>query len=112
MDKTGVARVRIVALRGPGGTDAGGGAPDQSVTQGQPELYLQVGAFQQEANAAQLKRKLRGMELERVVVTTARRGGDRLFRVRIGPIPNVARADSLAQRLRRAGLPTGHLVRE
>ena len=115
MDKTGVARVKIVALRGPGEAGAGQGEARTAGGDAQgapPTLYLQVGAFRQQTNAADLKQRLRGMELERVVVTTTRRGGSRLYRVRIGPIPDVARADRLAQRLRRAGLPTGRLVRE
>jgi rare lipoprotein A len=111
MDKTGVARVKVEALRGPGPTEAREGEPGR--TGGASDgLYLQVGAFQREGNAVRLKRRLRGMDLDRVVVSTVRRQGTRFFRVRIGPLPNVARADSLAQRLHRAGLPTGQLIRD
>jgi rare lipoprotein A len=117
IDKTGVARVRIVALRGPGaaGAKGGGGEGSAGVSAGDrsaPTLYLQVGAFRDEGNAARLKRRLRDMELERVVVTTGAHQGGRIYRVRIGPLENVHRADRLAQSLRSAGLPTGRLVRE
>jgi rare lipoprotein A len=109
MDKTGVARVKVEALKGPGAAEA----PEGDREGGSPgALYLQVGAFQQEGNAARLKRRLRGMELDRVIITTVRRQGTRLFRVRLGPLPSVNRADALAQRLHRAGLPTGQVVRE
>ena len=114
MADTGVARVKIVALKGPGRIEgkntsgsSGTGQPDTKAT-----LYLQVGAFREEGNAARLKQRLRGMELERVVVTTGRHRGGPIYRVRIGPLPDVARADNLAQRLRRAGFPTGQLIRE
>lgn len=111
MADTGVARVEIVALKGPGKIEgapsSGGGRPDA-----QASLYLQVGAFREEGNAARLKQRLRDMELERVVVTTGSHRGGPIYRVRIGPLPDVARADSLAQRLRRAGFPTGQVIRE
>lgn len=115
MDKTGVARVKVVALRGPrdaGEAGAPAGAPDGAEAVEGDHLYLQVGAFHEEGNAARLKHRLRRMEVSRVVVTTGHHGGAPIFRVRIGPLPDVANADRLAQRLRRAGLPTGHLVRE
>ncbi len=113
MDETGVARVRVVALQGPGGTGEtpAAGSHQENAAAGQT-LYLQVGAFAEQTNAARLKERLRSLDLARVVVTTIARGGTPIYRVRIGPLPNVARADSLAQRLRRAGLPTGQLVRE
>jgi rare lipoprotein A len=113
MDKTGVARVEIVALKGPDQAGGGGAATAANEAAGGPTtLYLQVGAFRDEGNAARLKQRLRAMEMERVVVTTGRHGGGPIYRVRIGPLPDVARADRLAQQLRRAGLPTGQLVRE
>ena len=118
IDQTGVARVRVVALKGPGkaGSPPGAGTTRDSGSGSRagrrPTLYLQVGAFRREGNAARLKERLRGMELERVVVTTADLSNGPIYRVRIGPLPGVARADRLAQRLRQAGFPTGHLVRE
>jgi rare lipoprotein A len=114
MAETGVARVEIVALKGPGGIEPGNpsGASGDGRSDSEATLYLQVGAFREEGNAARLKRRLRDMELERVVVTTGSHRGGPIFRVRIGPLPDVARADNLAQRLRRAGFPTGQLIRE
>ncbi|HKJ71821.1 MAG TPA: septal ring lytic transglycosylase RlpA family protein, partial [Gammaproteobacteria bacterium] len=119
MDKTGVARVKIVALEGPGQIEGdGGGAAASSGgdrphgSTGAPTFYLQVGAFREEGNAARLKQRLRRMDLDRVVVTTGRHAGGPIYRVRIGPLPGAARADRLAQRLHRAGLPSGQLVRE
>lgn len=106
VDETGLARVRVVALKGPGEADAAAETGEDAA------LYLQVGAFREEGNAARLKRRLRGMDLSRVVVTTGDLAGDPVYRVRIGPLPDVARADHLAQRLRSAGLPSGDLVRD
>ncbi|MFB6357446.1 MAG: septal ring lytic transglycosylase RlpA family protein [Thiohalorhabdaceae bacterium] len=118
IDETGVAQVRVVALKGPGKVDGTTGSgtsrnPDPKAESGsEPTLYLQVGAFREEGNAAQLKQRLRGMDMKRVVVTTGDLGGDTVYRVRIGPLANVARADHLAERLHRAGLPSGQLVRD
>ncbi|HKJ88067.1 MAG TPA: septal ring lytic transglycosylase RlpA family protein [Gammaproteobacteria bacterium] len=115
MDKKGVARVRVVALRGPGSASAqatGGGHSEGPADHSDPTLYLQVGAFQSQQNAARLKQRLRDMDLGRVVITTGHSQGSRIFRVRMGPLADVARADHLAQELHQAGLPTGQLVHE
>ena len=116
MEETGVARVRVVAVRGPERAGpppaANGRSGSAEKGAGERSLYLQVGAFSVEANARRLKRRLRDMDLDRVVITTATRAEGRIYRVRVGPLSGVERADHLAQRLRRAGLPTGQLVRE
>ncbi|MFA9462117.1 septal ring lytic transglycosylase RlpA family protein [Thiohalorhabdus methylotrophus] len=112
MDEKGLARVRIEALRGP---DVSGQAKRQdrpSAKPGARDLYLQVGAFRKEQNASQLKQRLRDLDLDRVVITTGHSEGSRIFRVRMGPLSGVARADQLAQELRSAGFPTGQLVHE
>ncbi|MEF8793637.1 septal ring lytic transglycosylase RlpA family protein [Thiohalorhabdus sp.] len=118
IDETGLARVRVVAVKGPQATGDGAGAdkPRNQVPAAangeDATLYLQVGAFHEEGNAARLRRRLRGLDMKRVVVTTGYLGGDPVYRVRIGPLADVARADSLAQQLRGAGLPSGQLVRD
>ncbi|KPV40654.1 hypothetical protein AN478_05675 [Thiohalorhabdus denitrificans] len=110
MNKQGVARVQVEAIGGPGlegpararnGADGGG-----------DRVYLQVGAFREEGNAERLRRRLRDLDLDPVEIANARQDGAPLFRVRIGPLPGVGRADDLAQHLHRQGLPTGHLVRD
>ncbi len=119
IDETGIARVRVVALKGPSRltsstrtSQATGGTQKPSSGPGDAALYLQIGAFRQASNAMHLKKRLRGMELGRVVITLGHYEGDPLYRVRIGPLASVTTADRLAQHLRQKGMPTGALIHE
>lgn len=121
IDETGLGRVRVVALEGPSisttsfSPDEGPSGDDtkwHGVRSAEGPLYLQVGAFHREDNAAQLKERLQALDLERVVIAMGRYQGQPVYRVRIGPLSDVATADRLVRRLGRQGLPTGELVRE
>lgn len=125
IDETGLARVRVVAPEGPSVTTTSlspsvspeeGSSDDgtkwHAVRSAEGPLYLQVGAFHRERNAAQLKERLRALDLERVVIALGRYQGQLIYRVRVGPLSDVATADRLVRRLRRQGLPSGELVRE
>ena len=79
----------------------------------QPEntLYIQAGAFASRYNAEQLKKKLNVL-LPRQTVQMAYLASDRLYRVRIGPLPNVDAADKVAQTISANGYPEPHVVIE
>jgi rare lipoprotein A len=70
-----------------------------------PMLFLQAGAFGVAANADQLAERLRreGIESVRILEPDA---GSSLFRVRVGPIADVATFDATAQRIERLGIET------
>lgn len=74
-------------------------------------LYIQAGAFASRYNAEQLKRKLDAL-LPRQSVQLAYLASDRLYRVRIGPLPNVDVADKVAQTISNNGYPEPHVVIE
>jgi rare lipoprotein A len=69
------------------------------VTDSPPRLYLQVGAFVSRDNAESLRRQLEQAEFGSVEVQTATQQETTLYRVRIGPLPNVDASDRLAQRV-------------
>lgn len=74
-------------------------------------LYLQVGAFSDRRNAEQLRAHLNYIAADKVHITPARVNDRRkIFRVRIGPLPDVDRADSLAHKLSRHGIKEADLV--
>jgi rare lipoprotein A len=75
-----------------------------------PVLYLQVGAFGVADNAAKLADRLRAGGIAMVGVS-APTGTPPLYRVRIGPISDVAAYDAMAERVARLGL-TSHLATE
>jgi rare lipoprotein A len=71
-----------------------------------------VGAFSQQTNAGELRGRLEDAGLTPVLVAAAPAGSAPLYRVRIGPIANVAESDRLAGRLRALGFPEGRAVVE
>ena len=73
---------------------------------GKPELFLQVGAFTSLHRAEILEQHLKHLTFRKVEITRTPRS--RLYRVKIGPLRNVAESDDLQHRIYRAGL--GHAI--
>jgi rare lipoprotein A len=68
-----------------------------------PRLYLQAGAFGVAVNAERLAQQLRGAGIEQIVVLNPN-ATSALYRVRAGPIADVASFDILAARIARLGV--------
>jgi rare lipoprotein A len=75
-----------------------------------PTLFIQAGAFSDPANAERLAQKLRGDNLGKVFVRNDVIAGRRMYRVRIGPVPDVAEFDRVVAALERAGVGDAHLA--
>lgn len=75
-----------------------------------PQLYLQVGAYADLANARRAADRLQAANVGRVVVVSVRVNGKMLHRVRLGPLRDPAEADRLSERLRTMGLGTAHVA--
>jgi rare lipoprotein A len=69
-----------------------------------PELYLQVGAFSERANAERAAAKVRAAHLGDVQVIEAQVNSKTVQRVRLGPLKDADEADRLTPRLRDLGL--------
>jgi len=78
-------------------------APDRA-------LYIQAGAFSDPANAERLAAKLRGGGYDKVFVREDSLAGRTLYRVRIGPVPDVAEFDRLIAALDQIGIKDAHLA--
>ena len=76
------------------------------------KLFLQVGAFAIRANADRLMAQLGAIAGRLVSVSSAVSGGRTVYRVRLGPLSNVAQADSLAGAVVRLGMETPQVVLE
>ena len=74
-----------------------------------PELYVQAGAFADEANAHNLLTRLHAAGLSTAFVL-APTGGRHLYRVRVGPVANVAQYDELTAQLAKLGVPGARLA--
>lgn len=75
-----------------------------------PTLFVQAGAFSDPANAERLAEKLRSGRYGKVFVRDDQISGRRMYRVRIGPVPDVAEFDRVVAALERVGINDAHLA--
>jgi rare lipoprotein A len=73
-------------------------------------LFIQAGAFSDPKNAERLVEKLRGGGYGEIFVRDNEIAGRRMYRVRIGPVPNVAEYDRIVAALARVGVHDAHLA--
>ena len=70
-----------------------------------PGIYLQVGAFSDQANAEHVAAQLRVANFAPVQVVDATIGGRLVHRVRVGPLDDVDSADRVTSQIEQMGLP-------
>lgn len=75
-------------------------------------LFVQAGAFGDDANAQRLANKLRDAGLGQTSVRRENQGSHTLHRVRIGPIANVVEFDRIVAQLRSMGINDARLASE
>jgi rare lipoprotein A len=85
-------------------------APAAAPAPGGPGLFVQAGAFSDPANAERLAAKLRGGSYGKVFVRDDQIAGRRMYRVRIGPVSDVAAFDRVVAALEQAGIKDAHLA--
>jgi len=105
--KNGTGRVRVEAVGERTGvlTAATDSAPVQL-------LFMQVGAFGDEDNAARLKARLESGSVNKVAIRYDEGVSPALYRVRIGPLADSAEYDALASRVASLGIANPRLVTE
>jgi len=91
-------------------TAAPAGTGASQATVGAAPLFVQAGAFADPANAERLAAKLRGKDLGKIFVRQDEIAGRRMYRVRIGPVRDVAEFDRIVAALERAGVRDAHLA--
>jgi rare lipoprotein A len=74
------------------------------------DLFVQVGAFGDQENARRRLRMLRSNGFKQSFVFTDRQSQATRYRVRIGPIEDVAEFDRIIEKLRDVGIEETHLV--
>lgn len=85
---------------------ASSGADTRAFTQ----IFVQVGAFSERANADELAERLRLNGFEDSFVVTDSDGGDAMHRVRIGPLDDAEHTDAVNAGLRSIGIDESQLV--
>jgi rare lipoprotein A len=73
-------------------------------------LFVQAGAFSDPANARRMAEKLRDGSYGTVFVRDDQIAGRRMYRVRIGPVRDVAEFDRVVAALEQAGISDAHLA--
>jgi rare lipoprotein A len=73
-------------------------------------LYVQAGAFASAANAERLAQRLRDGHYGKVLVRDDMIAGRRMYRVRIGPVPDVPEFDRIVVALEQVGVRDAHLA--
>jgi rare lipoprotein A len=110
--ESGTGRVEVEAVRtrralSASAAPAPAGAPARA-----QRLFMQVGAFSDEANAARLKGNLESNGVNNVAILYDDEVRPGLYRVRIGPIQGSAEYDALASRLAALSIANPRLVTE
>jgi len=92
-------------------TGAGAAEPGPAPTSaGRTLLFVQAGAFADPANAERLAAKLRGGRYGKIFVRDDVIAGRKMYRVRIGPVPDVPEFDRIVAALERSGVHDAHLA--
>ena len=73
-----------------------------------PELFVQAGAFVDVADATRVRKRL--SKHGPALLTRARAGNARFYRVRIGPFRAVEQADGVLERVVLAGFPQARII--
>lgn len=107
---TAMVEVRTVGPVSPDAvtTVAAAAGPAAPATPG--ALYIQAGAFADAANAERLAQKLRAGRYGSVFVRDDVIAGRRIYRVRIGPVPDVPEFDRVVAALEHVGVRDAHLA--
>jgi rare lipoprotein A len=90
-------------------TRQSGGRPAAPVN-GRRPLFVQAGAFSDPANAQRLATNCAAASYGKVFVRDDQIAGRKMYRVRIGPVPDVAEFDRVVAALERAGINDAHLA--
>ena len=108
---TAAAAIVPSAQAAPAATPAPAPAPAPATAPGvESRLFVQAGAFLDPANAERLAAKLRGDGYGNAFVLDSMIAGRKMYRVRIGPVPDVPQFDRIVEALEHAGVHDAHLA--
>ena len=99
---TALVEVRAVSSSTPAPTAAAAPQLDR--------LYVQAGAFADQANAERLLARMRAAGVGPAFVRSDERDGRTLYRVRVGPVPSVPEFDRVIEELRAIGVADARLA--
>ncbi|HEY9568403.1 MAG TPA: SPOR domain-containing protein, partial [Thalassobaculum sp.] len=101
------------AAGAPAVTVATAGTPTgtvETVPVGPTDIWIQVGSFESRGNAGNLSRRMRSFGPAQIQEAAV--AGKTFYRVRIGPMSEVAAADGVLERVIAAGYPGSRIIVE
>jgi rare lipoprotein A len=104
MVRAGTALVEVRAV------SSSAAPPAKVATTPLDQLYVQAGAFAEQANAERLLARMRAAGVGPAFVRSDERDGRMLYRVRVGPVPSVAEFDRVVEELRQIGVSDARLA--
>jgi rare lipoprotein A len=110
MLRNGTAMVEVRALDVQAATPDPGAAASTATAAIPTMLFVQAGAFADPANAERLAAKLRVGGYGKIFVRDDIIAGRKMYRVRIGPVPDVPEFDRIVAALERTGVHDAHLA--
>ena len=75
-------------------------------------IFLQVGAFKQEANAIALKNRISALQPVNYRVKRSKQQGQIVYKLQLGPIRSVSEADKVNLQLSQLGITNTHFITE
>ena len=84
--------------------------PASPLAGGPPLVYLQVGAFAERGNADATAQKLAAAGVQHAFILPVAEGMRTLYKVRVGPVPDVDAVDALSAKLTGLGFPDAQIV--
>jgi rare lipoprotein A len=110
MLRNGTAMVEVRSLDPTRPLSAAAPTPPATPIASPAALFVQAGAFADPVNAERLAAKLRGGSYGTIFVRDDVIAGRRMYRVRIGPVPDVPHFDRIVAALAQAGVHDAHLA--
>ena len=101
----GTAKVKVEAI----GSPQDSRATTSSVKDYRNRIYVQAGSFAERVNADNMLARLRGDGFENVQIQALTVAGNKVHRVRVGPLSSPRKAETVNQRMRNLGY-RGHRV--
>lgn len=108
VDGTALVDVEVLA---PGGAHHARETVAASAYDADPQVvWLQVGAFSEQTNAARLQSRIAAEGIGNVVIAAEQRGRQTIYRVRVGPLAEVDEVEQMLERMRALDIRDVHLA--
>ena len=108
---TGLVQIRALTPGEPISTPPQLASTTESVSSN-PILFVQIGAFSSRFNANRLRQRVSNSLSEQIRIQATESNGNAIYRVQVGPLPDVDKVDLVTAQLTGLGITESHVVIE